>query len=61
MISVVIKFDQENYSPAVKLLEKEQKQNPPTSVQTKAHNEINKTIKPKIQEAPSSWMLKNKE
>ena len=61
VLFMLIKHSQENYSPAVKLLEKEQKQNPPTPVQTKANNETNKIIKPKIQEAPSSWMPKNKE
>ena len=61
MLFMLLKDAKENTTPTMRLLEKEQKQNPPTPVQTKVYNETNKTIKPKTQETPSSWMPKNKE
>lgn len=61
MFFMLLKNAKENTTPAVRLIEKEQKLNPPIPEKTKTTHEINRTIEPKIQRAPSSWMLKSKE
>jgi hypothetical protein len=58
---MLLKDAKENRTPALRLIEKEQKQNPPMPTQTTAPHEANKTINPKVPYAPSSWLIKNKE